>query len=524
MATMLLSRFLGLIRSRLLFHYFPTDTADIFFAAIQLPDLIFQLTIVGALSVAFIPIFTEHLEKNGKEEAFNMARAVLNSSLLIFIGLAILIFIFASPLTSMVFPGFSEDKQAEVVTLTRIILFGQVLLVFGSFFIGVLQSFQRFIIPALAAVFYNTGIIIGILFLSEPFGIIGPAVGIVIGAMLHMLIQIPLVYSMGFKFKFPPKFRHPGVTEILHLMGWRSVGLATEQVNEKVSISLSSLLASGSLTVLNVTQQLQAVPIGLFGVSLAQAALPVLSLERARGRIEEFKTTLLTTMHQILFLTLPATAILIVLRIPSVRLAFGAQKFDWEATVLSGMTLAFLAIGLSAQSVNLLFIRGFYALKDTKTPVLISFLVVLTNISLALIFIKVLQLPVWSIGLANALTSILSGLLLFWTLHFKIGKFDLRAVFVPFGKMLMASIIMGVALYIPIKILDQVIFDTTKTVNLIALTGLASAFALSIYVFLVWFMSVRELNTFIELGKKVWTKLSGLPANMKSEEMIHETE
>ncbi len=520
MATMMFSKILGLIRDRLLAHVFAPDKIDIFWAAFRLPDLIFQIIILGALSVAFIPVFTEHLETKGKADAFELTRGILNVSLIIFIILAIFLSIFAEPLIStFIAPGFTVEKQLQVITLTRIIFLGQVILVFGALFIGILQSFQKFIIPALSPIFYNLGIILGIIFLAKPFGIMGAAIGVVIGAILHAAVQVPLIWSMGFRFQMPKRFLHPGVIEIIHLMSIRTLGLAAEQINETVGLALASLSAIGSVTYLTFAQHLQVVPIGLFGATLAQAAMPVLSTERSRGKIEEFKITLLTTMHQILFLSLPATAILIVIRIPVVRLIFGASQFDWKATVLTGATLAFLAIGLAAQAISLLLVRGFYALKDTKTPVLVSLVVVALNIILSVYFIVILKMGVWSIGLANSISALLSGILLFWGLHFKVGKFDLKAVLVPLGKMLMATIVMGVALYVPIKLLDQVIFDTTRTINLIFLTGIASTFALGVYIILVWFLKVKELYTFADLLKK----MAKFQTKLKSGEVLTET-
>ncbi len=520
MAAVMLSKTLGLVRDRLLAHIFTPDKIDIFWAAFRLPDLIFQILILGALSVAFIPVFTERLEEMGKSDAFELARAILNVFLSIFIFITILVYIFAHPIIStFIAPGFTESRQIQVVDLTRIILFGQVLLVLGAFFIGMLQSFQRFIIPALAPVFYNLGIILGMIFFSKSFGIKGAAYGVIIGAALHALIQLPLIWSLGFRFKFPPKFFHPGVKTILNLMSMRTIGLAAEQINETVGLALASIVSVGSVTYLTFAQHLQVVPIGLFGATLAQAALPILSSERARGKIDEFKITLLTTMHQILFLALPATAILIVIRIPVVRLVFGASQFDWRATVLTGITLAYLSVGLSAQAISLLLVRGFYALKDTRTPVIVSLIVVALNIILSLYFILNLKLDVSSIGLAFSVSAIVSGILLFYFLHHKVGGFKLRQVFIPFGKMLLATVIMGFALYIPIKLLDQIIFDTTKTINLLFLTGISSIFALSVYVFLVWFMKVGELNTYVELLKRI-TKIQ---TKLKSQEILPET-
>lgn len=502
MVMVLMSKILGLARDRLLAHIFPPDTVAIFFAAFRLPDLIFQLLILGSLSVAFIPIFTEYLETKSKQEAFALAQSVMVLVLIFFCSATILVYFFISPLTYLIVPGFSPQQRETVASLTKIILIGQIILASGSFFIGILQSFQRFIIPALAAVFYNFGIIIGILFLAKPLGIVGPAVGVIIGALMHVLVQLPLANQLGFRLNFKAKIFHSGVREIAGLMGIRTIGLAAEQINETVGIILSSLISTASVTYLTFASHLQVVPIGLFGATIAQAALPVLSSERARGRLEEFKSTFLTTLHQILFLALPATAILVVLKIPVVRLIFGASQFDWPSTVLTGMTLAYLSVGLAAQSISLLLVRGFYAMKDTKTPVRVSLIVVALNIILSVTFVRVLNLEVWSLGLASSISSIISGLLLFFTLNRKVGGFEKSLVYGPFFKMMMATIIMGVALYVPIKLLDQVIFDTTRTINLLLLTGLSSIFALSVYIIVVWFLKVRELATYIDLIKR----------------------
>lgn len=496
------SRILGLIRDRLLVHMFDTSQASIFFAAFKLPDLMFQLLIFGALSVAFIPVFTDYLSKRGEDEAFDFASNVLNLSILVFGILEIFAFIFVSQLNSIIVPGFSGQQKVSTDQLTRLILVSQLFLVVGSFFVGIGQSYQRFIIPALAPLFYNLGIIFGIAVLTPFFGIQGPAIGVIAGSILHVLIQLPLVWSVGFKYKFSFNLFNPGVKEIFKLMSIRNIGLAAEQLNDAVAIALASLVSYSAVTLLTFAQHLQAVPIGLFGATIAQAALPVLSREQAKGETEGFKITLLTTMHQILFLTLPAAAMLIVLRIPIVRLVFGASQFSWDDTVLTGRTVAFLAIGLAAQSVSLLLVRGFYALKDTKTPVIVSIVTVSMNVILSLMFIVVLRLEIWSLGLSYSISTIVSLGLLISFLGQKVGGFNSMRLFNPGLKMLLASVVAAIALYIPVKALDQLVFDTTRTINLIILTGIASFFGLSIYIILVWLMRVEELNTYANLLKR----------------------
>lgn len=519
MVAIFASKFLGLIRDRLLVYKFDTATASIFFAAFRLPDLLFQLLIFGAISVAFIPVFTDYLNNKEEKEAFKFASNILNLSLLIFGGFAILAFIFVAPLNSIIIPGFTGQQKILTDQLTRLILVAQVLLVIGSFFIAISQSYQRFVIPALAPLFYNLGIIIGILVLSPFFGIAGPALGTILGALLHMLIQIPLIRRLHFNYQFSFDFFDKGVKEVFKLMSVRNIGLIVEQLNETVGIALASLVSYSSVTLLTFAQHLQTVPIGLFGATIAQAALPVLSRERARSQPELFKITLLTTMHQILFLTLPAAAILIILRIPVVRLVFGAAQFNWSDTVLTGRTVAFLSAGLTAQSVILLLVRGFYALKDTKTPVIVSVITVLINMVLSLTFINVFHLEVWSLGLSYAIASNISLFLLIYFLAKKVGGFDKKSLFDPASKMLLAAIVAAAALYLPMKALDQLVFDTTRTVNLLLLTGIASVIGITIYLALVWFMKVKEVHTFAELIRKAFHFKF---MKVKSEEIVQE--
>lgn len=504
MVTVFASKFLGLIRNRLLVHNFDTSEASIFLAAFSLPDLLFQIIIFGALSVAFIPVFTDFLSNKGESEAFKFASNILSLALLIFIIFVILAFTFTGILNSLLIPGFTGDQKQITDQLTRIILLGQILLVIGAFFAAIAQSYQRFIVSSLAPIFYNIGIIFGIIFLTPAFGIMGAGLGVVIGAALHILIQLPLINSLGFKFSFSLDLENSGVKEIARLMSIRNIGLIFEQIAERVAIALASLISYSSVTLFTFATQLFTVPVSLFGATIAQAALPVLSREQSKSETESFKLTFLTSMHQILFLTLPAVAILIVLRIPVVRLTFGASQFSWEDTLLTGRAVAVLAMSLAAQAVIMLLVRGFYALKDTKTPVLVSIITVIINISLSLVFIKIYRMNVWGLALAYAITTNLSFLLLLYFLSKKVGGFNNRSLFMPALKMTFAAVVSAVVLYLPIKALDQLVFDTTKTVNLIILTGIASVLGMSIYLILVWKMGIKEVTTFAELIKKIY--------------------
>lgn len=506
MVLSLASRILGLVRDRLLASYFGAspDLAS-YLAAFRLPDFIFQVLIFGTIAVSFIPIFTDLSEKEDNAKLWRTVSNIINIAFLFFFAVSLVCFIFVEPLVALIAPGLTSDpaQHATLVNLTRIMIISQTFLAVSSFFTGILQSYQRFLIPALAPVFYNLGIILGAVLLSNSLGIYGPAIGVVLGALMHFLIQLPVIYASGFSYSFVFNFRDRNLIKLLRLGLPRSIGLFATQINETVDIALASLISAKSIVAFNFASHLYVVPIGLFGATIAQAALPTLSLEFSRKNLEAFKRTILTSMHQMLFLVVPAAVFLIVLRIPIVRLVFGASEFDWPATVLTGRTLATLSFGIAAQSVLLLIIRAFYALHDTITPLKIGAVSVVTNIALSLAFVQVFHFPVWALGLSGSIAAIINLLLLLFFLDRHVGKFSRKELFIPAVKIFAAGFFMALSLYIPIKLLDQLIFDTTRTVNLIILTAISSVAGFSVYLILTHLFRVEEVRLFWSLMKKI---------------------
>ena len=504
MAAVFLSRGLGLFRDRLLTARFSPQELGVYFAAFRLPNLIFELLVMGALSTAFIPVFSGYLSEKKKREAFLIASSVINIGTLIFLLLALPLLLFSSRVSALIAPGFSKEEILLMASFTRIMILAQVFpLIIGNFLTGILQSFNRFLIPALAPIVYNLGIIIGILFFSSSLGLYGPVLGVVLGALFFMIVQIPFVFLLGYKHLLTFNFRHKAVREIGKLMLPRTLGLAVSQIDTTVDLVLASFLGARSVTVFNLAQHLQQVPVGLFGAPIAQASLPSLSQHSAKNNLEKFKKNLLDSFHQILFLVLPSSMILIILRIPLVRLVFGAARFDWEATVLTGKTLAFFSLSLFAQSLVHLLARGFYALYDSKTPVKIGAVCVLVNTFLSILFVKFLFLPVYALGFSTSIASILNFLFLLIFLDKKVGRFERARLFWPTLKIFIASAITGVFLYVPMKLLDQLVFDTTRTINLLLLTGVAGFCGASCYLFLAWFLEIKEVATFLELVKRL---------------------
>ncbi len=520
MAATLVSALLGFIRERMLNASFTQDELGVYTAAFRLPDLLFDLSVMGILFTAFIPVFTHTVVARSKEAAFAFTSRLINLSCLVVGGLVVLLVIFADPVSYLIVPGFNPTERALTVFYTRIILVGQVLpLLVGNYFIGMLQSFQYFIVPAVAPIVYNLGIIGGILFLAPTYGLTGVVWGVIIGSLLFLAIETPFIFKVGYRHTFhvqPDK----EVKETLRLMLPRTIGLSLSQVAITADLILSSLLGARAVRIFYLAQLLHYQPVRIFGMTFAHAALPLMSTEAARKDMEAFKKLLIASLHQILFFVLPVSVMLAVLRTPLVRIVFGAEKFDWLATVLTGQTLSLFALSIFAECATLLFTRAFYALHDTKTPVIVSVVSIILNIVLSILFIFRWNFPVWGLALSASLSALLSCVLLFIFLFQKIGGLSKRIFFIPPIKMGIASLIAGVFLYIPMKLLDQLIFDTTRFLPLVMLTGVASVSGLSVYVFLAWFLDIEEVMTFF----KILQKVKRVPRYFfsRSDDLIHE--
>ncbi len=463
---------------------------------------------MGALTTAFIPVFTTYLDRNRESEANHIASVILTVSGVIFLVFSVVFFIFTQQLVFFVAPGLSLSEQALAVNFTRIMLVGQTLpLILGNFLTGVLQSHKRFLIPAIAPVAYNIGIIIGIGFLSPRFGLYGAVWGVVIGAVLFFLVQIPLCLKLNFHFSPSFDLQNSGVAAIGRLIIPRTIGLAFNQLNYTANLIISSIISTRAITIFNFAQQLQQLPVGIFAATISQASLPTLAEESNReDQLVAFKKTFLTSLHQILFLVLPAAAILIVLRIPVVRLVYGASKFDWPATVETGRTLAFLGVALVAESSINLLVRGFFALRDSKTPMIIGGIAVVINVAFSVAFVFFFfntTRPVWSLAFAAAISDISYASMLLFYFGKRVSGFDKRALFLPALKIGLAAMAAGLCLYVPMKLLDQLIFDTTRTLPLLMLTATATLLGLSVYLFFTWLLDISELQSFAALLGKV---------------------
>lgn len=520
------SRVLGLVRNRVLAHYFLADQLSVYFAAFRLPEVIFEVLVFGALSAALIPTFTAYISKKQEKEAWYVAATSLNLAFLVFIPFALLIFLFAHPLYRILAPGFADREIAQIASLTRILIWAQGFFVVSYFLTGVLESFRRFLVPAIAPLFYNIGIIIGTIFLSPSLGIYAPTLGALLGAFLHFLIQLPLAIYLGFRPCLGFDFRHKGVKEVGRLALPRVVELSFLQIAKSAELFLASLVSTAAYTHYLFANSVQLLPIGLFGVSIAKASLPTLSYHSARGEKSQFNEVFSSLFRQILFLVIPASVFLVVLRIPIVRLIFGTARFSWESTLQTSYALSAFALGIFAQALIYLLARAFYALHDTLTPVKISIAGIMINVVSGAILVIGLGFPIWGLALAYTLSAIFQFFLLSLFLFKRLPEIDVRGMTVTALKIIISAGVSGTLMYLLLKIFDlsvwnknlwflakagltlptsfdRFVLDTRYTVNLLLLTLAVALVGIGSYLFLSWLFKIQELSVLVSLLGKL---------------------
>lgn len=368
----LLSRALGLLRDRLLAADFGASrTLDIYYASFQIPDFLFTVFLIGAGSAAILPMFLEYWGKDRKS-----AESFVGSLLSMFaLGAAILSIgaaIFAEPISYLTAPGFDAESRKLLVQMTRVMMLSPVFLGISSILSVVVQAERRFFIFVLTSIFYNIGIILGILFFVPRWGVPGLAFGVVLGALLHLLIQIPALSAVGFRPRLASPRSIPGISRVFSLSVPRVLALSLDQIVSIILISLGSLLAAGNIAVFQFSNNLRYLPIGIIGVSYAIAAFPKLSeaaLKKSKGQFfEDLRASAVT----VLFWVVPLVFFMVLLRAHIVRLALGAGQFTWEDTRLTAAALAVFSVSIICESLTPLLLRSFYALGNTRFPMLAS--------------------------------------------------------------------------------------------------------------------------------------------------------
>jgi putative peptidoglycan lipid II flippase len=415
----LASRILGWIRLLVIGSQFGASRElDAYFAAFRIPDAIFQLVVAGALSAALIPVFQGYRARGQDEEAWRLASSIINLVMIALAALSLVMAIFAPVLVPIVAPGFDAPTTELTVRMTRVMLISPVLIGMGAVVTGILNSYQQFTVPAIAPLLYNLAIIAAAIFLAPIMGVEGLAVGVAIGSLAHLVVQLPNLARVGQRYDLTIGLGHPGVRRVAWLMGPRMLGLAAGQLNFLVSTVLASGLPEGSLTAYNYAFQLSQIPVGVVGVSIAVALFPTLSQDAALGRIGEIRRQVANAIRVLVFVAAPLTAILIVLRDPVTSVFYQYGAFGASATARTSSALLFFALGLVGHIVVHVLTRAFYAMQDTRTPV--TWAVVAVAVNVVLMAMLVGPMGVEGLALALSISAVLEVLGLLWSLHRRI--------------------------------------------------------------------------------------------------------
>jgi len=449
-AATLFSRILGYLRDAVIAWYFGAGhSTDAFIAAFRIPNLLRRLFGEGAIGNAFIPVLTDYLAKDGKDEGWRLARSALFVLSILLAALSIFGILLAPLIVKVIAPGFfdSPGKIPLTITLTRIMFPYIFFIGLVALCMGILNVFGHFAAPALAPVLLNLAMICSVIFicpyLSNP--IMGLAIGVIIGGVLQLVFQLPFLIRKGLTLRLNGKLFHPGLKKIGGLMPPIIFGGAVYQINVLVGGLLGSLLKEGSVSYLYFADRLVQFPLGIFAIAAATAVLPSLSRQAAVNDIEALKDTFGYAVRLILFLTIPSMVGLLILREPIVALLFQRGEFSLLATRLTAQALLYYAIGLGAFSAVKIVAATFFALKDTRTPVIMAFVSIVTNIVLGIILMR--PLAHGGLALATSLASFLNLGLLVVALRSKLGSLGLRRIVRSAYKTLFSAGFMGVAVW-----------------------------------------------------------------------------
>jgi putative peptidoglycan lipid II flippase len=455
MAAFVLSNLTGLLRQVLVTRAFGTSgDIDAFSAASTFPDLVFSLIAGGALASAFVPTLTGFLTRDDRKGGWLLSSALMNLVFVLLILTSLLSAIFAPQIVKYILaPGFSPDQQALTTSLLRILLIAPAIFGVSGLWMGILNAHQVFLWPALAPSMYWLGMILGVLFLTPYMGIYGLAWGAVFGALLHLLVQLPAGMRLP-AFQFFPTFglSFPAVRQVGRLMVPRLVGVAVVQINFVVITIIASGQPEGSLAAVKYAWAIMTMPQVVIAQSIAIAALPTFSALFARGELDQMRASLAATLRGVILLALPATLGLILLRQPVVAMLFERGQFDQHSTDLVAWALLWFTAGLAGHSIVEIVSRAFYAMHDTRTPVVVGTIAMSLNLAFSFIFsawfTRLGWMPHGGLALANSLATALESLgLLFYMrrrLHGLDGRVWLKGSLVALAAVLVMCAVLAI--------------------------------------------------------------------------------
>ncbi len=441
----LVSRILGFIRDAVIAWFFGAGfSSDAFIAAFRIPNLLRRLFAEGSLSSAFIPVFTEYIVKQGRPEAFHLARSAFRLLGVMLVMVTVCGVLLSPWIVRLIAPGFSVEKLSLTVTLTRLMFPYIFFIGLVALCMGILNVLGHFAAPAFAPALLNLSIIGSVFFISPSLAtpVVGLAFGVLIGGVLQLALQLPILVKMGFYFWEEAKMIHPGLKRVGKLLPPVILGGAVYQINILIGTILGSLLPQGSVTYLYFADRLVQFPLGIFAIAAATAVLPSLSRQAAIGDLDTLRDTFAHALKLVFFITIPATVGLIILREPIVALLFQRGEFDDAATRLTAQALLYYSTGLWAFSAVRIVAATFFALQDTRTPVKMAGISIFANIILGIVLMK--PLAHGGLALATSLASILNLGLLLGALRAKLGFLGWKSIALSACRSLLCSMAMGI--------------------------------------------------------------------------------
>lgn len=519
------SSLLAILRDRLLAGTFGAGRSlDIYYAAFRIPDFLYVFSLSLVSVTVLIPFFLDRVEKD-QREAHKFINNIFTLFLIAMVIAVFLMIVITPYLVKTLAPGFQDADMAELITLTRILLLSPLLLGFSNLFSSVIQSFRRFFIYALSPVLYNVGIILGIILFYPVGGLSGIALGVVLGAFMHLAVQFPGIVKLGF---VPNLLRmkeidFSEIKKVLMLSFPRSLGLSLNQIVLIFITAFASTLGAGSIAVFNLSFNLQSVPLAVVGVSYSVAAFPTLSKFFVGGKKKEFVEHVILAGKQIVFWSIPIAVMLIILRAQIVRVIFGYGKFDWADTRLTAAALAIFSLSITAQAMIILLVRSFYAAGKTIRPVVINLVSAIFIVASMFLFVEMFRgAPVFKssfegifrVGnvqntimlmppLAFSLGMILNAVLLAIFFQKEFGQLW-KFIRISFWQILIASISMGVVSYYVLKIADG-IFDIQTFAGIFFQGLMAAVLGGSVWFILLCIMKNEEIREIIDsLKDKFW--------------------
>jgi putative peptidoglycan lipid II flippase len=514
------SRVFGLIRDRILASTFGAgDVLDIYYASFRIPDLLYGLLVLGALSAAFIPVFTRIYTKKSPQEAWKLTSDFLTLLLTAIALIGGLLFLFMSYVIVLVAPGFEGEKRDMTILFTRIMLLSPILLGASAVFGGVLIARGSFLAYSLAPIFYNIGIIFGATVLVEGMGVSGLAWGVVLGAALHCIVQWSFVRKEGYRFTFHSIFvwKNPELRRILRLMIPQIFSVASNQINFWIITLFASIMASGSLAVFMFANNLQSLPLALIGISFAVAAFPKLSTAASSENMQEFSRVFFRTLRRILYFILPLSLLFILLRAQIVRVVLGSGVFDWEDTVLTYQVLGILALSLFAQSLLPLLSRAFYSMEDTKTPFFIALFAQAINVIVVALTFN--TWGVYALALAFSISSVAQIALLFAVLKKRLHFSGIGSLEKNIGAILLATFLMGLSVQAVKQFWGDVVTDLDTFWEIFLQLIFAGGTGIGVYFLVSHWLHIEEFHDF---QKKVYLRIFRRPSTLVASREEHE--